>query len=388
MKVKSAVEGVHDRDVRRPELIINLASELGLMPTSSQVIRITGSKGKGTTTRFCAQLAQALRPSSRIALFVSPEEIEHTDRMRINGVPIDAAVFTRIASELKTHVRKIEQTLEHPHYISPLGYFLLIALKWFKEERVDHYVLECGRGVEFDDVGQISSACSVVTSILLEHPQQLGPTIEDISSNKFAIARNSESVVVSEQAFEFAPAFISRTTIRIVRGIVGPSERLYPAWLDHDLALARVAVGEWLAADREYVESLRIKPESASFQTGVLGGKFFVLEAAINSASIDSAFLASIPSPVTFLVSLPDDKDRSALIALLTRFGAVREIALTGTRGYLHFSAAMKSTSTIEIDADGIDALYEETQKHEGTIYFLGTQSYIRLVKRLIETAN
>ena len=55
MSVKHLVKGKHDSEVRQPERIIKIAKELKLIPPREHLIRITGSKGKGTVSRLVAR---------------------------------------------------------------------------------------------------------------------------------------------------------------------------------------------------------------------------------------------------------------------------------------------------------------------------------------------
>lgn len=66
-------------------------------PPPDRCIRVTGSKGKGTTARLCAERLTATRPGERIGLFVSPEEFEARDRIRIDGEPIQHLPGHKIA---------------------------------------------------------------------------------------------------------------------------------------------------------------------------------------------------------------------------------------------------------------------------------------------------
>ena len=148
MAVKDSVKGRPDREVRQPERLISLAGKLGILPDAARTIRITGSKGKGTTSRLIARYLEASMPDRRIALFVSPEEFEHTDRMSMNGKVIEQEDFARIYTELQPQLRKIESHLNAQEYLSPFGLFLLIAL-YGSKRRLRNFLSWRPAGVRF-----------------------------------------------------------------------------------------------------------------------------------------------------------------------------------------------------------------------------------------------
>ena len=83
------------------------------------------------------------------------------------------------------------------HYLGPVGTVLAVALLWFREQGTDVHVLECGRGALADDVNVIENRWSVLTPVMLEHPNNLGPTLLDIAANKMAVIKSGQELCVS-----------------------------------------------------------------------------------------------------------------------------------------------------------------------------------------------
>ncbi len=183
LRAKDGLLGKYDREVRTPEVVVDLARRLDLLPPRDRLVRVTGSKGKGSVTRLVAALLGEARPGEPVGCVTSPEEIEHTDRMRVDGEPIPEADFVRIWSGLRGRLDLAERELPPGRYLSPSGLMLLVALSWFRERGVVHFVIEGGRGVRWDEVGRMPSKVGVVTSVFLEHAEYIGPDIADVAAD-------------------------------------------------------------------------------------------------------------------------------------------------------------------------------------------------------------
>lgn len=59
------------------------------------VLHITGTKGKGSTSAFVSSLLTRLAPSAKVGLYTSPHMVAVRERIRINGEPIPENMFAR-----------------------------------------------------------------------------------------------------------------------------------------------------------------------------------------------------------------------------------------------------------------------------------------------------
>lgn len=152
---------------------------------SFRSVHIAGTNGKGTTAHMLHAVYTVA--GYRTGLFTSPHLLEFNERFRINGNPIsddDLELF------FDTHEDLIRQC--------PLTYFELsaaMAFWYFRYMKVDIAIIETGLGGRLDATNILTPACSVITSVGLDHTEILGPTISDIAREKGGIIKPGVPVV-------------------------------------------------------------------------------------------------------------------------------------------------------------------------------------------------
>jgi Mur ligase middle domain len=395
MRVKQSNKGRFDRDARQPQRLLQIARDRGLLPPLEHTIKVSGSKGKGTTARIAARMLQHEFPHRKIGLFVSPEEDDHNDRMRINGVAMTRAQFVEHYGKLKPQLLAAEGALAGADYLSPLGIFLLIALNWFKTEDVNYFVLEAGRGVAHDEVGQIASKVGLLTSIMLEHADKLGPTLEDIARDKLSLCDTCSRVYVPITVIHTAEGLDpDRARVVYVVTTAANAHANRPRWLTLNANLARAGVEHLLGHPLK--TALLDGPDlSASFGQRMVDCHTYIFEGLIHTSSLDAALLDGWRrdgQSVNVVASFPDDKDREQLLAAFhARHWPVTECILAGTRGYLDYARTEADSTGPHVtfaydDVAGFAAWLAArpaSSKH-GRTYLVGTQTYIRLVRKAL----
>lgn len=181
-----------DREKRDPGLTRAILEHRSSTPT----VLVTGSKGKGSVSKMIADI---MGVHCRVGLMTSPHILSFNERFQIQGEPVSDKQLAEAISLVKPEFDKIEKELTRKQYISPMGIQTAAALELFKNHGVEFQVLECGKGVAYDDVGNVPHKYGVVNHIFLEHTRELGGTIEEIAANKAAVITGAECAVFTSR---------------------------------------------------------------------------------------------------------------------------------------------------------------------------------------------
>ena len=187
-----------DFHLRRME---RLLAQLGDPHLAIPVIHVAGSKGKGST---CALISSALASNGlRTGLYTSPHLHRFTERIRIDGAPVETGVFADLIGRLWPEVTAIERRGDLGR-VSVFEMLTAMAFVHFRDVAADSAVIEVGLGGRLDATNLVLPAVSVITPIGLDHVAVLGDTIEKIAAEKAGIIKPGVQVVSSAQRPEAA----------------------------------------------------------------------------------------------------------------------------------------------------------------------------------------
>ena len=157
----------------------------------AKIIHIAGTKGKGSTVEY---ISAGLRSSKQrtVGVFTSPHLHTARERIKIGSTLISKEDVVRLGE--KSIERLASQT-----WAVFFDILVLLAMDYFREQKVDYIVMEAGIGGRFDTTNFIDkSEVSVITSISLDHQALLGDTIEEIAWQKAGIIKENGNVFTSE----------------------------------------------------------------------------------------------------------------------------------------------------------------------------------------------
>lgn len=156
-----------------------------------KIVHVTGTKGKGSTATMIASVLQAA--GFRTGLYTSPHLVHVEERIQIDRINIDRESMTQCMNQVADVCLEVETRGELPPTFFEI--ITAVGLLHFAQSRVDWSVLEVGMGGRFDATNVVTPQVSVITSIGLDHLEQLGDTLEKIAFEKAGIIKNKVPVV-------------------------------------------------------------------------------------------------------------------------------------------------------------------------------------------------
>ena len=162
-----------------------------------KTIHVAGTNGKGSTSHTLAAILQSA--GYRVGLYTSPHLVDFSERIRVNGEPINQQYVIDFVEE--------NREFFEPLYPSFFELVTAMAFRYFAEKHVDIAVVEVGLGGRLDCTNIISPVLSVITNISFDHTGFLGDTLEKIAGEKAGIIKKETPVVIGEYLLETLPVF-------------------------------------------------------------------------------------------------------------------------------------------------------------------------------------
>ncbi|MEM7480621.1 MAG: folylpolyglutamate synthase/dihydrofolate synthase family protein [Acidobacteriota bacterium] len=177
----------------------DLLAALGDPQRRFPAVLVAGTNGKGSTAALLASMATAA--GYRTGLYTSPHLESVTERVRIDGRPIDGETLGALL------LRAIEATPEAPTYFEALT---AAAFAHFAECTVDLGVVEVGLGGRLDATNLAQPVLSLITPISFDHREHLGDTLAAIAGEKAGILRAGRPAIAWVKQPEAAAALSER----------------------------------------------------------------------------------------------------------------------------------------------------------------------------------
>ena len=179
-----------------------LVTRVGDPHRDQRYLHVAGTKGKGSTA---AMLSEVLRAAGyRVGLYTSPHVVDLRERICVGGAPIEADALRDLIGRVRPHVAAMAEGSTR----RPATFFEIltaIALLHFRDVGTDVTVLEVGMGGRLDATNVVTPLVSAITSLSLDHVQQLGGTLAEIAAEKAGIIKPGVPVVSAPQTEEAMP---------------------------------------------------------------------------------------------------------------------------------------------------------------------------------------
>ncbi len=193
LKALARLESLDIRGVRLGLAAIDAVCErLGRPERRVESVLVAGTNGKGSTAATLASIGEAAGLAT--GLYTSPHLESVTERIRIGQDDIAPGDLDGALGEVFAAADRAPAV--------PLTYFeaMTAAAFWvFARRGLDLAVLEVGLGGRLDATNVAPAAVSVVTSISLDHVEDLGPTVEAIAAEKAGIFRAGRPALVENR---------------------------------------------------------------------------------------------------------------------------------------------------------------------------------------------
>jgi dihydrofolate synthase / folylpolyglutamate synthase len=170
-----------------------LLTALGEPQNALRFIHVAGTNGKGSV---CAMVDSICRAAGiKTGLFTSPHLIRFSERIRINGMPMDDTDFV-------LGIQRIRALMDEERHPTFFEITTALALDYFRSQGVDLVVLETGLGGRLDATNVVYPLVSVLTAIDIDHQKWLGATLGEIAAEKAGIIKSGVPIVSGPQFAE------------------------------------------------------------------------------------------------------------------------------------------------------------------------------------------
>lgn len=187
-QVTQAIEWIEHQVKFKPKTDLDrmraAADALGNPQNAYKIIHVGGTNGKGSVVSY---LSTILEKQLKVGTYTSPYILKFNERIKVQ---LDM-ISDQDLLDYINHMYAFNTTFTET-YGESLSFFeliTLIALLYFKDQKVDLVVLEVGLGGLLDATNIVNPIAAVITNIGFDHMQQLGYTLESIAYNKLGIVK-------------------------------------------------------------------------------------------------------------------------------------------------------------------------------------------------------
>ena len=173
-----------DKIIPGLERIARLLERLDNPQDSFKAIHIVGTNGKGSTGAFISSVLKA--SGYNTAFYSSPHLESPGERLLVNGQALSPEEWIHAVQETASVIREGEDLPSYFELLTAAAFWLM------REKNIDVGVVEAGLGGKLDATNTMHNViCSVIASISIDHTEYLGPTLESIAGEKFAVVQKN-----------------------------------------------------------------------------------------------------------------------------------------------------------------------------------------------------
>jgi dihydrofolate synthase/folylpolyglutamate synthase len=156
-------------------------------------VHIAGTKGKGSTAMMLAKMLES--NEYKVGLYTSPHVVTLHERIMVNTEMVSENEMLGLLNRIYAPVEKLSKT-DAPSFFEIIT---TLAFMHFLDKKVDIAVIETGLGGRLDSTNLISPEVVGITSLSIDHKQQLGDSISSIAKEKAGIFKRGVPIVTVQQ---------------------------------------------------------------------------------------------------------------------------------------------------------------------------------------------
>jgi dihydrofolate synthase/folylpolyglutamate synthase len=179
--------------------IASLLDLLGNPQLAYPVIQIAGTNGKTSVARMIDAVLTSL--GLRTGRFISPHLQLVTERISLDGTPIDPDRYVQTYTDIAPYVDMVDADSAANGGVPLSKFEVLTAMAFaaFADAPVDVAVVEVGLGGTWDSTNVADATVAVITPIGLDHQDYLGHTMESVAENKAGILKRGATAMIGPQ---------------------------------------------------------------------------------------------------------------------------------------------------------------------------------------------
>jgi dihydrofolate synthase/folylpolyglutamate synthase len=184
------LESLEQRGMRLGLAAIDaLCGRLGRPERRVPALLVAGTNGKGSTAATLSAIAAAC--GVRAGLYTSPHLADVTERIRVEEKDV-------AAEELDDALARVFAAADTAPAVAPTYFEAVTAAAFliFSDRSLELAILEVGLGGRFDATNVAPAVLSVITSIGLDHVEELGRTLGQIAREKAGIFRRGRPALL------------------------------------------------------------------------------------------------------------------------------------------------------------------------------------------------
>ncbi len=162
--------------------------------TKINTVHIAGTKGKGSTATMLAKMLES--NGYKVGLYTSPHLVHLHERIMVNSQMLTDAEMLGLMNRIYAAVETLIKGNDPPTFFEIMT---ALAFMHFADCNIDIGVIETGLGGRLDSTNVILPKVVGITSLSIDHKQQLGNTLNLIAMEKAGVMKEGVPIVTVQQ---------------------------------------------------------------------------------------------------------------------------------------------------------------------------------------------